>query len=432
MNKVIRRALGVALSLTMAVSLLSGCSGASAAADPIKEMMGADSGITSETVMLKVNGSEITAGDLFFWLGQSAAEAASYSQMLGEESLDWSSDAGDGTTLSDYVKDTAKKQAVLYNVVSAKAVENGFEFTKEDEEAYAEELAKAKEDLGGEEAYQNWLNSNCLTEAGMEKLSSVGVLFNHMLDGLFKDGGEYAPSPEDLAAFAVENDYLCAKHILLLTQDMTTGEALSEDVIAAKRATAEDLLAQLKAIQDPEELEKTFDTLMNENSEDSGLAANPDGYTFTAGQMVSEFEDATRALEFGQVSDIVESDYGFHIILRLDPSKSDSLRSQWATQELNRLVDQWVEEAEVEETEAFTSLDIGDFYSKLTAYQAQIDGSAGDTTEPAGEATEPAGEATEPAGEAEAAPAAEADPETAQVEEAPAEPADAGEAEPAA
>lgn len=401
MNKLIRRAAGAALAMTLAVSLLAGCDEA-AASDPIKDMMGEDSGITSETVMLTVNGSEVTAGDLFFWLSQSASQAASYSQTLGEETLDWSAEAGDGMTMSEYVKKNAKDQAVLYNVVAAKARENGYEFTQEDKAAYEEELAQAKEDLGGEEVYQNWLNQNCLTEAGMEELSSVGVLFDHMLDGMFTDGSEYAPTEEDLLTYAAENDLLYAKHILLMTQDTATGEALSADEIAAKRTKAEDILAQLQAIQDPEELEKTFDTLMNENSEDTGLAANPDGYLFTAGQMVEPFEEGTRALDYGQISGIVESDYGYHIILRLDPTASESLRSQWAVQRLNELVDQWVNEAEVEETEAFTDLDIGEFYDKLTAYQAQLDAAmeteSAETEDAAGtDAEAPAGAQTQEA-----------------------------------
>ena len=401
MNKLIKRAAGAALAMTLAVSLLAGCDEA-AAADPIKDMMGEESGITSETVMLTVNGSEITAGDLFFWLSQSASQAASYSQALGEETLDWSAEAGDGMTMAEYVKKNAKDQAVLYNVVAAKARENGFEFTQEDKAAYEEELAQAKEDLGGEEVYLNWLNKNCLTEAGMEELSSVGVLFNHMLDGLFKDGSEYAPTEEDLLTYAAENDLLYAKHILFMTQDTATGEALSADEIAAQRTKAEDILAQLQAIQDPEELEKTFDTLMNENSEDTGLAANPDGYLFTAGQMVEPFEEGTRALDYGQISGIVESDYGYHIILRLDPTASESLRSQWAVQRLNELVDQWVNEAEVEETEAFTDLDIGEFYDKLTAYQAQLDAAmeteSAETEDAAGtDAEAPAGAQTQEA-----------------------------------
>jgi len=396
MNKIIKRVLSAALSLTVAAGVLSGCSGASAA-DPIREMMGKESGITSQTVMLRVNGNDVTAGDLFFWLGQSAGEAASYHQALGateggEATVDWSSEAGEGMTLADYVKDSAKQQAVLYNIVAAKVEENGFSFTAEDKKAYEEELAQAKEDLGGEAVYQNWLATNCITEEGMEKLSSVGVLYGHMQEGLFRDGGEYAPTAEDLIAFATENDYLCAKHILLLTQDQATGQALSDQEIAAKRTDAQAMVDQLKGIQDPAELESAFDALMNEKSEDTGLATNPEGYTFTSGQMVSEFEDATRALDFGQVSDIVESDYGFHIILRLDPAKSDSLRSEWARQELDKMVDQWVEEAEIEETEEFANLDIETFYNNLTAYKDKLEAASAAAEEAAdGEAAEETG-----------------------------------------
>lgn len=435
MNKLMKRALGAALSLTLAAGVLTGCSGPMAA-DPIKDMMGADSGITSDTVMLKVNGSDVTAGDLFFWMSQNASQVASYSQALGSEEVDWTAEAGDGQTMADYVKENAKEQAVLYNVVAAKAMENGYEFTDEDKAAYEEELAQAKEDLGGEEAYQNWLKTNCITEEGMEKLSSVGVLFNHMLEGMFQDGSENAPTQEDLQTYATDNDLLCAKHILLMTQDTSTGEAMSEEDAAAKQATAQGLLDQLKAIQDPAELEKTFDTLMKENSEDTGLATNPNGYTFSAGQMVPEFEEATRALEFGQVSpELVKSDYGYHIILRLDPSKSESLRSQWATDKLNEMVDQWVEEAEVEETEAFTNLDVADFYTKLTALQESLNAAeeAAETDEAAEAETELTEEAE--AAEAEAAPAEEApaEEEPPAVEEAPVE-ADGQteEAEPAA
>ena len=437
MNKLIKRALGAALSLTLAAGVLTGCSGPMAA-DPIKDMMGADSGITSDTVMLKVNGSEVTAGDLFFWMSQSANQVASYSQALGGgEEVDWTADAGDGQTMADYVKQNAKEQAVLYNVVAAKAMENGYEFTDEDKAAYEEELAQAKEDLGGEEAYQNWLKTSCITEEGMEKLSSVGVLFNHMLEGMFQDGSENAPTQEDLQTYAADNDLLCAKHILLMTQDASTGEPMSEEDAAAKQAAAQGLLDQLKAIQDPAELESTFDTLMNENSEDTGLATNPDGYTFTAGQMVPEFEEATRALEFGQVSpELVKSDYGYHIILRLDPSQSESLRSQWATEKLNEMVDQWVEEAEVEETEAFTNLDVGDFYTKLTAWQDSLNAEeeAAETEEAAEAETELTEEAE--AAETEAAPAGEEAPAAEEApagEEAPAEAAEqTEEAEPAA
>lgn len=157
---------------------------------------------------------------------------------------------------------------------------------------------------------------------------------------------------EDLEKFAQDNDVLAAKHILLLTQDSQTGQALSEEEAAQKKAKAEELLAQLQAISDPAQLEEKFDELMNANSEDTGLAANPDGYAFTTGEMVQEFEDATRALEPGQISGLVESSYGYHIILRLEPTCAP-VRTMWNEDQLNTLTGQWVEQAEVVTTETY-------------------------------------------------------------------------------
>ena len=58
-----------------------------------------------------------------------------------------------------------------------------------------------------------------------------------------------------------------------------------------------------------------FAALMTEYSQDPGQPE--EGYTFTKGYMVQEFEDASYALKEGEISDIVETSYGYHIIKRL-------------------------------------------------------------------------------------------------------------------
>ena len=73
------------------------------------------------------------------------------------------------------------------------------------------------------------------------------------------------------------------------------------------------LLAQLRASDDPL---ATFDALADKYGEDPGRAANPQGYTFTHGTMVEPFDAAARALGENEISDVVESEYGCHIILR--------------------------------------------------------------------------------------------------------------------
>lgn len=391
MKTIMQRAVAAALSLVMTAGLLSGCG---SAYDPIQEAMG----YPGSTVMMTVNGSDVTAEEFLFWMAQNADSVTSFYSSMGME-MDWTAPAGEDMTMDQYVKEQSKQSAILYEVVSAKAKEYGYEMTKEDETAYEADLDAAMEQLGGEEAYDDFLKSMLITAEGMKDLSSVGVLYAHMGDGLCREGGEYAPTEEELAAYIESSDLLAAKHILLMTQDPATGEALSAEDAAAKKATAEDILAQLQAITDPAELESKFDELMNEHSEDTGLAANPDGYLFTAGEMVEEFESATRALGFGQVSGIVESPFGYHIILRLDPAQSDVLLDDWTSTKMDELVAQWVAEAEVVTTETFDNLTTATFYEKLTAYRDSLlpeeetpaegeEGAAEEGAEPAGEESE--------------------------------------------
>jgi len=76
-----------------------------------------------------------------------------------------------------------------------------------------------------------------------------------------------------------------------------------------------------------------FAALIVEYGEDPGMIAYPDGYTFVAGDMVPEFEEAVLAMEIGEISGIVRTDFGYHIIMRVDPDPDNIMtgsRYFWA------------------------------------------------------------------------------------------------------
>jgi peptidyl-prolyl cis-trans isomerase NIMA-interacting 1 len=60
----------------------------------------------------------------------------------------------------------------------------------------------------------------------------------------------------------------------------------------------------------------TFSALAKENSDCSSASRNGDLGTFERGQMQKPFEDATFALNVGEMSGIIETDSGVHLIYR--------------------------------------------------------------------------------------------------------------------
>jgi peptidyl-prolyl cis-trans isomerase D len=139
------------------------------------------------------------------------------------------------------------------------------------------------------------------------------------------------------------------RHILLKTQ----GKPASEE--AAIKAKGENLLKQIKGGAD-------FAKLAKENSEDNGggtggSAANGGdlGDWITHGQMVPEFDKAIFSLKVGETSDLVKTQYGYHIVqtlarqdagIRTFAEVKGELAAQWKKQRVNDLMQQVSDKAQ--------------------------------------------------------------------------------------
>ena len=87
---------------------------------------------------------------------------------------------------------------------------------------------------------------------------------------------------------------------------------MPEDTFEEHLQKAEELLARALSGED-------FAMLVATYGEDPGMETFPEGYTFVRGDMVPEFELATLELEIGEISGLVISSFGIHIIKRVEP-----------------------------------------------------------------------------------------------------------------
>lgn len=138
---------------------------------------------------------------------------------------------------------------------------------------------------------------------------------------------------EDIKKFYETNDAAFrnpelarATHILFATKDLKTGLPLTADEKAAKKARAEAVLERARKGEDFTNLAATF-------SEDMNVKENKGEYKFSRAKddprraMVPEFEAAAFSLKTNQVSDLVLTDFGWHIIKlhELIPAKKTDL-----------------------------------------------------------------------------------------------------------
>eukprot|EP00948_MAST-09A_sp_MAST-9A-sp1_P003710 g3710.t1 len=94
-----------------------------------------------------------------------------------------------------------------------------------------------------------------------------------------------------------------------------TGESTANVAKSAAHQELSTILAKLRNVE-PNLLANTFQTVAQQRSDCGSFRNGGDLGDFSRGQMQKPFEDASFALKVGEMSDIVDSDSGLHIIYR--------------------------------------------------------------------------------------------------------------------
>jgi len=389
-----KKLLSILLALTMLLCTACGSAGGKNNAD--NNIFTEITGIAPDETVMLLGETEVPASLYFYWvsyLGRSLEQQLqAYKMYYGmyadklnaDNTLNWSSEYATGITFADYIDAQAKSTIAYLIVVERMANTNGItlseealtEIEKTKAEviaAYAEDLTNqdpANEGLLDEEVFDRYLAMLGIDNDMFLRLSGFEYLYNDLVQQVLTGGSDLYLEEEGYNEYAFYAD-----HILIATKDLSTNEPLSEEMVAKKRALAEDLLTKLQASDDMETL---FAQFADEYSEDTGREAYPTGYIFTPGTMVAEFENAVMELEVGGLSGIVESQFGYHIILRRDLTEGLKEQPEEMTKlaelHMDTLINMVIENSSVTVNDNIAELDLGAVYAAYMEKTGQSTG----------------------------------------------------------
>lgn len=310
----------------------------------------------AETV-LTVNGDAVAADEYSGYMLYNMQYYASMYAQMGLTDL-WSN-KDMAKSLGASMPEAAEQQAIYARVVMQKFNELGLKLSYNEQK---EMVSVRRNSIANttKDAYLNQIAQFGFSDQTYQNFMYISQCYQALNDYYFGENGVNTPSDEDIQKY-YEDNYITAKHILITTVDPASGETKRTDEEAKKEAQS--ILDRINAGED-------FDTLMNQYSEDTGLSNNPNGYTFTEGQMVTEFYDGAKALAEDEVSELVKSSYGYHIIKRvkLDDSQLDNFKSDIVSAisgSMDELLKQWIDEAQVETTDLYSSITYENVYDYL-------------------------------------------------------------------
>ena len=288
---------------------------------------------------------EVMNWDLYAdWLRTNGLQYEDYFRQMGAYygvAADWAGSMGDGTgkNYAQGLLQETNESLASFMAIKAMAKEKGLSLSEEqqknlDPENMAHQILGEKATVADLAAELE--NTSHMTVRAFRYYSEALDLYTLLYTELYGAQGEKLPEADIVKALE-DQGYLSAHHILFMTIDPMTGKNLEEAEVAGKLQQANDLVKELRAIEDHEELLKRFRELKDQYCEDTGKTAYPDGYTFTPGTMVPVFEDTLKAQQPFEISDPVQSDYGFHIIMRLPLGAESLLFSPQGTPQIARV-----------------------------------------------------------------------------------------------
>lgn len=265
-------------------------------------MTACSSGSKDDDIVATVNDKKITVAEYkkALDLNKQATES-----MYGESI--WDMEVEKGKKYKEFFKDSVMEQMINTQILFEQAKKENLLPSKEDVDKKFKEFEKS---ISENKAYKENMKKLGITNEDIKKEQEIGLAIQNYQDN-FKKITKI--SDEEIKKYYEDNkkefyeDKVKASHILISTVD-ENNKPLSEAKKAEAKKKAEDILKKAKSGEE-------FATLAKEYSDDKGSGAKGgDLDFFEKGAMVPEFEAAAWKLKVGEISELVETQFGYHII----------------------------------------------------------------------------------------------------------------------
>lgn len=343
-----KKILALLVALILCLSFVTGCT------DDGSET--AQDNSLDETILTKIGDYEVSQAFYNFCYYM---VYLNWSQYYGPGWMNQTMD--DGTTMSDAMKMTVREQVEQLTVASVIAKDK-YGITNADAKDKAEEQKSAfVASFGNQTEYAGFLTEGRTTDKAVDTYFELYEIFDLLSMKISEEGQECYVTDEEVKTEFDAQYYgkLKVQHILISTVKEDRVTPLRTDDEALKIAA--EVFEKLDAGED-------FDSLIEKYDEDPGMTPG-NYYVFGDGEMVPEFETASKELAPGEYTkEAVKTDYGYHIIKRysLDETsdeylqcklylvksvkivpvitaKTEELGITWDTEAIDKYIDAWAE-----------------------------------------------------------------------------------------
>jgi peptidyl-prolyl cis-trans isomerase C len=214
----------------------------------------------------------------------------------------------------DEVLRGALDQLITYSVLKQEAASRKFAVSDADVDA---QVASMQKQFPTQAEFDKALSARNTTVEQLKADARIDMAINKMMEA--EVAGAVAATDADAQDFYAKNpdkfqqpESVRASHILLMTKDK------DEAAKQAAKTKIDELLKRAKAGED-------FAALAKANSDDGSASQGGDLGPFPRGRMVPEFDKVAFSLKPGEISDVVTTEFGYHIIKLTEKKEASTI-----------------------------------------------------------------------------------------------------------